>query len=851
MAARIVRNDFVAGEIDPALFGRHDVEMFFHGASRVENFIPRKTGGIRKRAGTDLVWHVAGTAGETRDYRVVPYRYDKDEYGLLALYRKGTGTQVYANLWTSRDGQGSEYAVPFLQISRDVSLGKIKHEQIGDTIFFTLHGYRAWTARVTFATRSAQWAQLTTAVSVATPPALTTAASGFRTGDGYVASTRTYGLWGVKNGIRSDIRTKTQDMTLTWVAGAYIDVSFTPNWAQHDYYILAKMQGGQYGEVARFYRDTDSGSRSDTAEVYGGTQSASGTVDSVAYTAALSSVTGAGSASPWISTDPNATSNGVHSCGSFVSSVGIKHKTGTAVALGIKAWFGAKMTRNSDSAKVNVGWPDSVHAVLYKGNASGGIVAEWDIKPGYQETESLLSVENPVANAGGFALHFYTDATRATAVAVPMRGLVLCTDVGTKTFHDDNISPGTLVGEQDLLQVGFSGMDVDIITTWQQRLVAASAEQSPFTMWFSALGDLYNFYVDRPQTADNAFEATIASTEANRILHIVSQRWLLAFTESGEHVVDAAGGAFAFNTVSIKKTSSVGAHPDIVPTTTESDVLFVAADARSVYKMDYSLERDAVVPSSVSTRAQHITELHRIKKIAYQRYPDSVLWCLLDDGSLASMTFVPEENVCGWARHTLAGGGGLKAVDIFATGSIRADDDTDTTSDLMLVLEDEGSPGDVWVERLRPCVVSDSPAAAHAECADHMGYAATDYPSGGDPKGEVQARLVTMRLEPQQADMIGRQSNAFDTVLRIRRSGLVAVRPDRSELPWSGTVTQPDAQPVESGSSVALVEKDVKIAPRAYQNRDARLEIKSADKWPCELLSLCAMMEFGNQKWGG
>lgn len=846
MAARIVRNDFVAGEIDPALWGRHDVEMFFHGAARMENFVPRKTGGVRKRAGTELVWHLSGEGA--RDYRVVPYRFDKDEYGMIALYRKGTGTQVYANLWTSRtQTQGNEYAIPFLQLSRTVSLAGIRHEQIGDTIFFTLRGRRAWTAKVTFADGSAQWEQLKTSVPVAAPPQLSTSASGFRSGDGYVGSNRTYALWGVRNGIRSDARTKTQDITLPWIAGARVDVAFTPNWAAHDYYILAKLQGGQYGEVARFYRDTNSGSRSDTGAIYGGTQSATGTSDEEAYTAAGGDVH-----SLWISTDPDATNAaGLHAAGSWVASVGIRHKSGGAVALALKAWFGARMSRDSDSSVQNVGYAEPVHAVLYKTNSEGAVVAEWDLTPGYQETESVLAIENPAANAAGFALHFYTDATRQTAAFVPMRGLVLCTDVGTKSFRDDNIQPGTLVGEQDLLKVGFSGMDVDVITTWQQRLVAAGAEQSPFTMWFSALGDLYNFYVDRPQVADNAFEATIASTEANRILHVVSQKWLLAFTESGEHVVEANGGAFAFNTISIKKTSSVGAHPDIVPTTTESDVLFVAADGRSVYKMDYSLERDAVVPSSVSTRAQHVTELHRIKKIAYQRYPDSVLWCLLDDGSLASMTFVPEENVCGWARHTLAGGAGLKAVDVFATGSIRADADTDTTSDLMLVLEDEGRPGDVWVERLRPCVVSDAPSAAHAECADHMGYAAADYPSGGDPKGEVPARLVTMRLEPQQQDMIGKQTNAFDTVLRIRRSGLVAVRPDGSSLPWSGTVTQPDAQPVESGGAVALVEKDVKVAPRAFQNRGSRLEIKSADKWPCELLSLCAMMEFGSQKWGG
>ena len=310
------------------------------------------------------------------------------------------------------------------------------------------------------------------------------------------------------------------------------------------------------------------------------------------------------------------------------------------------------------------------------------------------------------------------------------------------------------------------------------------------------------------------------------------------------------GGSFAFNTISVKKTSSVGAHPDIEPTTTESDVLFVAADARSVYKMDYSLERDSVVPSSVSTRASHLTELHWIKHIAYQRYPDSVLWCLLDDGSLASMTFVPEENVCGWARHDLAGGGGLVAEDVFETGSIRADAETDTTSDLLLVLRDPDKPGDVWVERLRPSVVADNPTTDAATCRDHMGYEEIDYPTGGNPEAPVDAHLVTMRLEPQQADMIGKQSNAFDTVFRLRRSGAVATRQEGSDR-WATSALQRDAVPGASGGRVALVRRDVKVAPFATQNRDSRIEVRSDDEWPCEILSMLAMMEFGNQKWGG
>jgi hypothetical protein len=420
-------------------------------------------------------------------------------------------------------------------------------------------------------------------------------------------------------------------------------------------------------------------------------------------------------------------------------------------------------------------------------------------------------------------------------------------------FVDTNISPITLT-IPDALTVGDAGMDVNILTIWEQRLVAAGSHSLPFTMWFSATGDLYNFTATRPQSADDAFETTIATTDANKILHIVAQKWMLALADGAEFTIDAQGGALAYNTVRIRKISSIGAHPEVEPIVTENEVVFAASDARSVYKMDYSLERDSVIPTKISTRAAHLTETHRIVRIAYQKCPDSVIWCLLDDGSLASLTFIPDEQVVAWARHTLSGGSGLKVVDLFATRSMRSDADTETSNDVFLVLRSDAADdnGKAWVERMRPCAASDAPLSSHAVCRDHMKYSSSDYPAGGNPQGDVAASIETLRLDQQGGEATGAQTNVFDTVLRIRRSGAVSIRPAGagSAIAWSGTATQPDALPQTSGSGasqrVSLVQRDVRVSPRAFNNRDNRIEIKSADKWPCEILSLETAVHFGD-----
>lgn len=865
MAQKVIRNDFVAGEIAPELWGRHDVEMYYHGAARIENFVPRRTGGLRKRAGTELAWHLAGN--EAREYRIIPYLYDKDNFGLLALWRETGDEKVYALFRAFRKGgttadsaaDGSEMG--YLRLGPDEHLDALRYLQIGDTLFFTYHGRRAFKCAVTYNTGAAapelEWSQVMVTAKPAPAPSLKATPKNFKKASepGYTASSRTYRLWGVKDGVLSEYSETTANITLAWISGAYIDVTFDPDWASHDYYILGKLQGGQFGEVTRFYPGRNNGKREDTAWTLDCVQSQ--TVGSTTYTAATADPSAA-----WDDTDTeDVNGSGLTLTGTWARKAVATYKSDAPI-LSVLLWTGAIMSDGTSVTKVGSG--QKVAIKLRQGSADDGtVIASWELTPQYGESSHTLVVQEPKAPASvdpetGKATYAITieDAATGAAAYIPLRGCILCSNTATLLFHGDNIQPGTLAGEQDALDVGDTGMDVDLLATWQQRLVAAASENLPFTLWFSTTGDLYNFYTYRPQNSDDAFEATMAATRATRILHVIAEKWLLLFTDSGEYTVGSTNGALAYNTIDIKKISGVGAHGGIPPVATESEVLFVAQDARSVYKLDYTLERDAVVPTNLSVRSEHVAALHGIVAIAYQRYPDSLLWCLLDDGTLASLTFFPDEQVCAWARHTLAGGSGLRAVDIFGTGSIRSDAETASTSDTFLVLRHDSKPGDVWVERLRPNVIVDRPSTSAAECADHMGYAAADRPAAGeDPKGAVAASMETLRMEPQQADTIGMANAQFGAVLRVLRSGLVAVRPlpedGGRDADWRSNMPQSAHVPAESGGTVALARADIRIAPQVRWDREARFEIKSADKWPCDILALCVLGNFGNMRNGG
>ena len=58
-----------------------------------------------------------------------------------------------------------------------------------------------------------------------------------------------------------------------------------------------------------------------------------------------------------------------------------------------------------------------------------------------------------------------------------------------------------------------------------------------------------------------------------------------------------------------------------------------------------------------------------ITQMAYQQEPDSVVWCIRNDGTLLGMTYRREEEVVAWHKHVIGGAfnGGQAIVESIAT----------------------------------------------------------------------------------------------------------------------------------------------------------------------------------------
>lgn len=820
MINAVIQNSFVAGELSPELHGRHDMRQYFQGAQKIRNFIPRRSGGVRKRSGTQLV---AVLRDEATAWRVIPYVFDRNRYGILFVYLAGGSALKYR--FAANDeafGAGTDTGMSGF-VADD--LREMKEKQIGDTIYFTRAGRRTFKAVVWFDERRVVFEEVATKIDVAAAPALNVAVTGmFTVSESYKASTRKYAIWGVKTGVYSKPTEKEANIVLPWQAGAKVTLTFSPQWDRHDYYVMGKGLGADYAALATFYPDAQLGNRKDATWTDPAEPVGTVTVDGVEYNASTTTIHTAWQLAP----DQIDTETGKHTTAAVVAGPLHFEMNTAAPILAVRVHFGGRLIPAGGGDAVAIGTTGLTHVVL-KG-ATDEEIASWDVNSAFAESDVLLTVVSPMVQA---EKQYTLTLTNEYVTDVVVRGVVVVTDCSTLTYTDTNIEPVMITGLQEQIQVGDAGMDCALCDIWQQRLVFSASRGNPFSLWFSAVGNLLAFYAMRPQTMEDAFSISIPPVAATKILHMYSGQWLMLFTEAGEYLCTSGDQAFGFATASIHRISSVVASEAVRPIDTASTLLFAGADDRSVYSMRYDLAQDNVVPIDLSIFTRHLTEDKKIVRLAYQRYPDSVAWALLNDGSLLSVTWQPDQEVLAWARHDFGGDGGLILKDVVSYSSVREVAECDSISEMLLCWEHPDEPGAVWIERMRSQSCVERPTISTALCVDHSGYEEADYPDGNPVEAPVVAELVTLRPETQNFNTMGLQKTILGCTVRLFRSGAFTVVPLRGEMDavTAGGVKIEDTR-------VSLTTDDVQILPRSFYNSGGEMVLRSADVYPCDVQSI-------------
>ena len=205
------------------------------------------------------------------------------------------------------------------------------------------------------------------------------------------------------------------------------------------------------------------------------------------------------------------------------------------------------------------------------------------------------------------------------------------------------------------LTLNISGADdrPSCVSFFEQRLVFANTNNNPQTLWFSKAGDYENFTTGT--NADDAMIYTIASNQVNAIQYLKAVRTLIVGTSGGEFTVSADGtdASITPTNVTIKRQSSFGsAGVDAIPA--GNAVLFLQKAKRKIRELAYNFDSDGYVAPDLTILNDTVTK-SGITQMAFQQEPDSIIWCVREDGVLAGLTYQRSENVVAWHRHIFGG----------------------------------------------------------------------------------------------------------------------------------------------------------------------------------------------------
>lgn len=189
---------------------------------------------------------------------------------------------------------------------------------------------------------------------------------------------------------------------------------------------------------------------------------------------------------------------------------------------------------------------------------------------------------------------------------------------------------------------------------YEDRLVFAGSRRFPQTYWLSKTGDYLNFDVSVPQVDDDAITGTLNNGQMNGIRAMVAFGELLMLTEGGEYKLSGGNNPITPSNQNAKNQEYRGIN-NLLPVVCGGRVVYVQQMGSIVRDFAYSYEQDKYTGDDVSLLASHLFEGHTIVSIAYQQTPNSIVWCVRDDGVLLGMTYIKEQDVYAWHRHTTQG----------------------------------------------------------------------------------------------------------------------------------------------------------------------------------------------------
>ena len=237
-------------------------------------------------------------------------------------------------------------------------------------------------------------------------------------------------------------------------------------------------------------------------------------------------------------------------------------------------------------------------------------------------------------------------------------------------FDDENITPDLADAPQSARNP-FSGAGnyPRCVSFVEQRLAFASSINDPQAVWMSQSASYENFGYSQPAKASDAVTFRIKARQVNEIRSILPVKAMMLLTSAAEWLVSGGSQSDAITPSAIRiDNQGYRGSSWVQPVVVGNTVLFAQDRGGVVRDFSYEFANDAYVGKDLTILARHLFEGREIKAWAFAQAPHSMVWVVMTDGSLASLTYMREHEVWGWTSHSSGAGAVFEDVVVIAEG---------------------------------------------------------------------------------------------------------------------------------------------------------------------------------------
>ena len=193
------------------------------------------------------------------------------------------------------------------------------------------------------------------------------------------------------------------------------------------------------------------------------------------------------------------------------------------------------------------------------------------------------------------------------------------------------------------------------VTFHQQRLFHARTVYQPQNIWGSKPFTYEDYSINSGQD-DDALDIQLISTESNDIKWLASGSRLIAGTYGGDFAIGSGDDSpMTPSNTNAPKQTSWGSEA-IQPQRIGNFFYYFQRFFTKLRELYFDWDQTNSYRSQDKTiLAPHVSGVGGFKSFAYQQNPDTVLWAICSNGTIATLTREVDQEIQGWARQVTDG----------------------------------------------------------------------------------------------------------------------------------------------------------------------------------------------------